>query len=590
MGESRLRRARDFFVELRRRKVYRVALIYLVAAAGTLELVDVIVPSTRLPGWADELLLALAILGFPLAVVLAWAFEVTPEGVRRATEAESAPAEPPLPATTARQETGRPGGPGLAGPEAGPELDVRAVAILPFDNLSGTEEAAPLVAGLHDDLLTALSKVAGLTVISRTSVRGYRDTEKPVRQIARELHVGTLVEGGVQSAGGRMRLNVQLIDARRDVHRWAETYDEELSTRNIFEIQTDLTKRIVESLEAELTASERERVEGPATGDLEAYRLYARGRTWLDQRTEDGLREAVDRFERAIERDAAYALAWAGLAEALLLFRWYDYEIPTGAPDPATAAGKALELDPELGEAHTSLGILHASEQDGPAARRELERALDLGPGDSEALIWLSWLHLVLGRPAEALPPAERALRLDPLSPVVRVFAAEALLVAGEQERALGEARRAREIQPDWGLPHFMEGLALHHLGRFSEAVTVLRATLALVPPVGQPSHSQLWAALALALAASGDASGARQRLARIEELSGDRADAVAAGLARAALGEVDEAFEAFARVERWGPLETEIFRYLFPDALGPLRDDPRRSTVLREVERSWGL
>ncbi|MDX1579628.1 MAG: hypothetical protein R3266_14175, partial [Gemmatimonadota bacterium] len=378
--DDRLRRAGDFFVELKRRKVYHVAVIYLVAAAGALELVDVIVPSTRLPDWADELLLALAILGFPLASVMAWAFDITSEGVRRTGAGEEPARDSTVAASDPAPSTAKEADPEIQSEPEPLQLDPRSIAVLPFENLSRTEEAEPLAAGLHDDLLTALSKISGLTVISRTSVRSYRDTEKTVPRIARELSVGTLVEGGVQSAGGRLRLNVQLIDARTDTHRWAETYDEELSARNIFEIQSELTRHIVESLEMELAERESDRFDGPATGDLEAYRLYAQGRTWLEQRTEEGLRRALDYFERSLERDPDYALAWAGRAEALVLVRWYEYESRDDDDDPERAARKALELDPELGEGYTSLGIFHAAEQAGPSAKSALERAIELRP------------------------------------------------------------------------------------------------------------------------------------------------------------------------------------------------------------------
>lgn len=602
-----------FLRELKRRKVYRVAVTYIIVAAGSIELVDILVPTTRLPPWSDELFLGLAVLGFPLAVVLAWAWDVTPEGVRRTayrvpeeeatgpdggtaggadsgtapgddtypTAAESAP-EAPVPPDAATS-----GPPTDSREPELPALDVLAVAVLPFDNLSGTEEAEPFAAGLHDDLLTELSRLSALTVISRTSLMAYRDTEKTVREIARELGAGTVVEGGVQQAGRRVRLRVQLIDARTDAHRWAERYDRELTPENIFEIQTELAREIAGILRAELTPEEKRRIgrRRAPTRDLEAYRLHVEGREGLNQRTEADIHRAIRLFREAVARDPSYAPAWAGLAEGALLLRFYDYTVPEHAPDPEVAAERAIELDPDDAEAHASLGILHSLRREGPAALRELRRAVELRPSYGDAHAWLGWVHLMTGQPREALGPARRAAELDPVAPAARVYLAEALLADGKGREALREATRARRIQPEYGLGHFMRGLALHHLECPADAVEALEEALSLARPGGSPSRAEVRAALAATLATAGDRSGARQHLAALERA----ADPFSLGLARAALGEEDAAFEAFRRVREWGSFETEHLRYFFPRALGPLRQDPRWEALIRDVDGQWG-
>lgn len=596
-----LEAVRRFLGELKRRKVYRVAIAYVVVAAGSIELVDLLVPSTRLPAWSSELFIALAALGFPLAIVLAWAFEVTPEGIVRTSEraaggksaakgAQASTAHGESPAAAAAPGEGAEA---AAAPRGGPEgeaaeLDVRSVAVLPFQNLSGTEEAAPFAAGLHDDLLTELSRLSALTVISRTSLMAYRATDKSAPQIGRELGVGTIVEGAVQQAGRRVRLRVQLIDVRTDAHRWAERYDRELTTENIFEIQTELAREIAEVLRAELTPEERKRFEGArvSTRDLEAYRLHAEGRRGLDQRTEEGIARAIDRFRRATDRDPDYAPAWAGLAEAVLLLRFYDYPAPEDVPDPRVAAERALELDPADAEAHASLGILHSLRQDGPAALRALRRAVELRPSHAEAHAWLGWVRLMVGSPRTASATAVRAVEIDPLAPAARAYLAEIRLAEGEAEQALREATRAHEIQPEYALACFMKGLALHHLERWTDAEQAFADALRLARPRGTPSRAEVRAALAANRAAAGDVSGAREELVRLEEA----ADPFSLGLARAAVGEVDGAFEAFGRVREWGSFETEHLRYFFPTALGPLRGDPRYEALIREVNRHWGV
>lgn len=584
-----IRPLRDFFADLKRRKVYRAAVVYVLLAAGIIELSDILAPVLGLPDRTLEFVFAAAVIGLPVVLILAWLFDLTPGGLERTAEPEQgveAPASLVEPGHGAQGDAPR-----VIAPE---EPDPRSLAVLPFENLSGTDEVASLASGLHGDLLTALSKVPGLTVISRRSVMAYRDTPKGPRAIARELNVGTLLEGAVQSAAGRVRLNVQLIDARQEANRWAEHYDRQLSPENIFQIQSDLSTRIVESLHAELGISAPVAPVAPAarppTADLEAYRLYSQGKTWLDQRTEEGLGRATGFFQEAIARDPGYALPWAGLAEALALLQWYDFPVPDGAPDSHSTALRAVELNPRLAEAHTSLAILHSFRHDAGAALDALRRAVELGPGFAEAHLWISWTFLVAGEPEPALAAAGRALELDPLSPVVQVFAAEAFLANDDPERALQHARRARDLQPAFGLAHFMTALGLHHLDRPDEAVAALEGILERVPPGGSPRHTEIRAVLAASHAAAGRHDQARLELDRILEASDALADPFAAGLAHAALGQTDAAFEAFARVDPWRPLATEQVRYFFPKILAPLRKDSRFQDVLRRVDRGWNL
>jgi TolB-like protein/Flp pilus assembly protein TadD len=466
-------------------------------------------------------------------------------------------------------------------------LDPHTVAVLPFGTL-GSDDTDAFSAGLHEDLLTELSRVSALTVISRTSAAAYKGSGKSITEIGRELGAGTVIEGTVQRAGGRVRLNVQVIDARRDVHRWAERYDRELTAANVFDLQSELVAKITDAIRAELTPREEARLGRRPTDDLEAYRLYLEGRAQLVQRTQGGMRHALDSFRAAVDRDPDYAPAWAGLSEAVALLEWYHYPVPDGAPDAEDVAQQAVRLDPELAEAHMSLGIVLSIRRDGPTMLQELERAVELQPSHAEALIWLAWFYLLVGRPADALEPTERATALNPLAPAVRVFRAEALLANGEPEQALEEASRAREIQPDYALAHFMEGLVLHHLHRHEEAEAAFRITSGLALPLGSPRQAEVQAALALTRMAGGDRAGAEERLAQVEEEA--PGDPFWTGLVLAALEEEEEAFAAFARIQSWGWFETESVRYFFPNELGPLREDPRYGGLLRDADRSWGV
>lgn len=507
------------------------------------------------------------------------------KGVREREESSGPAASPPR---RALDPLGH-GLPGSTWSEAdlkpGP-LPIRSVAVLPFENLSGAPDAEPFALGLHDDLLTELSRISALSVIARTSVLRYRGAAKIVPEIARELGVGTVVQGGVQSVGGRLRLNVQVIDGESGTHRWAERYNRQLSAQSIFDLQGELSREIAQALRAELTAGEQERRAGrERTEDLEAYRLCAQGRALLDQRTPRAMYRSVDYFQRAIERDPGYALAWSGLADALSILEFYNHAPPPSAPGPLQAALRAVELGPDLGQAHASLGIIRSIRRQGQAALVELEKAIELAPSHAEAHAWLGWVHLLRGCPSEALAAERRAVELDPLAPAFRAYLAEAHLANGEPREALREAVRAREIQPEYGLVHFMEGLILYHLRYLPEAESALERALGLVPPRGTPSHAEIHAVLAVIHVITGDRAAARARLARIDGAT----HPFSRGLVLAALGDVDGAFSAFEQIREPDSFSADHFRYFFPEVLGPIRADPRYYRVRRDMARVWG-
>ena len=577
-------RLRGFLAEMKRRKIYQVTAVYAVVAVGGLELLSVVVPATTLPTWADSFFIGVTIAALPLVLVLAWVFDITPEGVQKTGDdvVESGSVQTgATKATEAKVDPSpTPPSPPAAAEEDDPTLDPNVVAVLPFGNLSGAPEADPFAAGLHDDLLTELSRVSALTVISRTSVQGYRDTTKSIRAIAREIGAGTIVEGGIQKAGNRVRLNVQLIDARTDVHRWAERYDRELTAENIFDLQSELAASIMVALHARLTSEEKARVHLPPTDDLEAYRLAAMGRTVAVDRSEESLREAVGHFERAIERDPSFAEAWADLALALVALMDYRHsDARTLASRADAACRRAVELDPELAEAHAAVGCFRSFHRDGPGALRAHARAIALRPGYAGAHQWTSWVSLLVGNPHDAVDAGHRGTRLDPLDPEARGNLALAQLAVGEAELALAEARRASERHPTFEYARWVEALALYTLDRSGEASTIMRS-------LGE-RWARFWPETSVALdeVAAGDVSGARERVDQLE-----RSGAwYHAGLVHAALGDVDAALEAIGRAQPLAWDETLHIRYFHQTPLPVLRRHPSFADVIREVDRSWG-
>ncbi|TVR19741.1 MAG: hypothetical protein EA391_00180 [Balneolaceae bacterium] len=464
------------------------------------------------------------------------------------------------------------------------EFDIKTIAILPFEELGKHEETSSFAGGLHNDLLTRLSSVSSLNVISRTSVLQFRNTSKPIPRIAGELGAGTVVEGSIQFRSGRMRLNIQLIDVNKDSHLWAETYDREFTAEHFFDIQSELAGKITGSLRAELTSFERDLVDKKPTKNLDAYLLYTQGRSHLSQRTEQSILKSHALFREALKKDPEYANAWAGLAESLVLLEWYNYASADEESDPLDAIQKALKFNPVLGEAYCSLGIYHSYHQNGPDAVQAFEKSIELQPGYSEAYNWLGWIRMILGDAAGGIKPAERAARLDPLSPYTRIFLGVIYLANGLYEEALEESKSARIIRPEFSLSLFVEGLSLYHLGKYSEAEFILNQTLELVVPKGSPVNSEVWAVLALAKIAQGEKKEANSLL---EELKNSK-DYFCAGLVESAMGNHDEAFSLFEKVDKFSYITTPMCRYYFPGVLSPVRDDSRYKSLIVQVDNSW--
>ena len=409
---------RLFLGELKRRRVYRVAAVYAVVAFVVWQAAEIAFPALNLPDWTLTFVVAVTLLGFPIALVLAWAFDITPHGVKR-TESLAGGRGTRMSAAAGLALLVIALGVGwyvLRG--TGSEPDRKSIAVLPLDNLSGDEGTEPFVAGIHDDILTHLYKIADLKVISRTSVMEYRDTRKNLRQIADELGVATVLEGGVQRAGDRVRINVQLIDARTDEHIWAEDYDRELTTENIFAVQSDVALQVAAALRSVLSPAEQAQIESRPTQNLEAYELYLRGNDY-DRQSEElqGQLTAVGLWRRSIELDPTFALPYAKLvgAHCLLHFGLVDRS-EDHVGQAAAAAARLRELAPDLGETHLALGFYYYQcLGDYDRALDEFTRALAIQPNNSKVYSGLAGVYRRQGRWDEAIQGWAKASELDPL-------------------------------------------------------------------------------------------------------------------------------------------------------------------------------
>lgn len=452
-------------------------------------------------------------------------------------------------------------------------LGDRSIAVLPFQPL-GESTSRAVADGLHGDLLTRLSGVSGLRVISGTSVERYRNSELSTRRIAGELGVKWILEGGVQAAGGEIRVNAQLVDARTDTHAWAESYRRELTAEDLFDLQAEVTRRIARALEAEIGPAERRLVEGRPTRDLEAFRLFVQGQEALRRRTDASMERSIELFRRAVARDSGYARAWAGLAEAHVHRSWYGFASDEEAVEGALAAARrAVELAPELAEAQVALGEVYMLQHRGPEAVRALERGGSSG--------WLGWMYATLGQLARGVSLVENRVRLNPHAPAVQATMAAMALMAGRpHEDVLDHAREARRLSSGYPWPRLIQGQVLILQGRTGSAISALQQGLEYASPRAQPRH-RAW--LSMAHARGDDTARARELLTRIEADGHPYAE----GVAHVGLGRLDDAFAAFGEAE-WNSLQTPNLRY--HPALEPLREDPRYGALIERVNRIWGL
>jgi len=471
-----------FFAELKRRRVFRVAAVYGATAFVVVQVADVLQEALHLPEAFLTGVTVAALLGFPLAVVLAWAFDRTPQGVVRTAAATtqeiqqivSQPASRRWPsgllalvgiaalAASAWLTLGRePAGGAIAvdgnatantaAASADATRPARAsIAVLPFANLSGDDETQPFADGLQDDLLTQLAKIGALTVISRTSVQEYRNTTKNVREIASELGVATVLEGGVQRAGERYRINVQLIDAATDAHLWADQYSGELTTANIFDVQTDIATSIAGALQANLTAGERESLERLPTGSLEAYQYYQQARELRRGYAEGDLRTADRLASQAVELDPDFMEAWALKAVIASEIYWFYYDRSDSIVSAADELSRrALHLAPGLAEGHWARGhYYYRTQLDYDRATAEVERALESRPGEADFVALSGDILRRKGDMREAVARYERVVELAPRDPNAHVMVCETRGLLRQYEEATPSCERAIELQP----------------------------------------------------------------------------------------------------------------------------------------------
>ena len=479
----------SLFKELKRRNVFKVAIAYAITTWVLLQLADTLTQILELPDWAPKLILLLLIIGFVPALILAWAFELTPEGIKLEKEVQREKSITPktgrkldyviivslglslgyfiwesrFEQKTAEIESAR-NEVVAEVPEIEivvPEIDLNSldidknsIAVLPFANRSADAEDIYFTDGIHDDLLTQLSRIEAFSVISRTSVMEYRGTTKNLRQIAAELNVANVMEGSVQRAGDRVRINVQLIDAFTDEHMWAEIYDRELTTNNLFDIQTEIAKAIASALKATLTDSELADVGDVPTENVAAYDLFLQARRFAQNETMSDYRTAIDLYKESLALDPNFKFAWIGLARAHMTNYWVYGGNPADRDLAFAAIEKARAIDPDFAELYVAEGFYwYWGALDYERALYKLDKAIEMMPGNDEAYMWRGWVSRRAGLWEQAVQSMQEALKLNPRVHFNWHEYALTLMYLHRYDEANRAVKQARVIDPDsfWG-------------------------------------------------------------------------------------------------------------------------------------------
>jgi len=584
---------KKLLVEFKRRNVYKVAVAYAVMGWLLIQIATQTFPFLEIPNWAIRLVIMLVAIGFPIALILAWAFELTPEGIRRAETVTGATAAKSahrawiyvvmvagilsigvffLGRYTALRTSSSPESAKAAAPSP------KSVAVLPFANLSRDPDNAYFAAGIQDEIITRLAKIGELKVVSCLSTQRFKSSPDDLPAIAKELGVANVLQGSVQRSPDAVRVNVQLVGAETDTHLWADTFDRKLT--DVFQIESDIAKTIAEKLQAKLTGSEERAISMQPTADVEAHQLYLKGRYLWNRRTAENLEKALNYFQQAADKDPNYALAYSGIADTCALFSVYGAGAPQEyLPRAKAAAEKAVELDDSLAEAHASLGLVYHSYFRSAESAREFDRSIQLDPNYATAHHWYGRLTLVMqGKLDHALVEVKRAYELDPVSPIIHTDVGAVYLMARRYDEAIEQLRGTVQMDPEFYWAHRFLGMALDLKGDTTGALAEFTKAFQLNDDpagLGFIGHAQ---------ARMGHEKEARARLDQMNDAAKRRYVApYAFALIHLALGDKDQALDWLEKAAQERGLT--YFNFIKVDPfLDPLRGDPRFEAVMQKV------
>jgi TolB-like protein/Tfp pilus assembly protein PilF len=580
----------SFIKELKRRNVIRVAIAYAIAAWLLIEISATTFPMLRLPEWTATFVTVLLMIGLPVALIFAWAFELTPEGLKREKDVDRS--------RSITHSTGRKLDFVIIGAMAAALLyfavnhdwngkqgriapgEITSIVVLPLDNLMNDPQQDYFVDGMHDALITELTRIRALKVISRTSAVRYRNTEMSVPEIAIELGVDAIVEGSVLRAGNTVRVTAQLIEARSDRHLWADNFDRELS--DILALHSDLARAIVDEIRVAVTPEEESRFANTRSVNPEVYELYLRGRFLCGNGTPEEMANAIQYLQQAIARDPGYAPAHAELASCYTDNSYLEYLRPLEVyPKAKVAAIRAVEIDDQLAEAHSAVGsVAYQFEWDFLEAENAFKRAIDLNPSNLRTLIYYAWMLGETGRFEEAMVPARRAQELDPLSAMANIAVAEIYYLSRNYDEAIKEYSKNLDFSPNDPLVNYFLAWPYEQKGMFEKATALLEKAVMLSN--GAPVYL---AALGHTHALAGRRDEALKILEQLEGLSGPIPPSpFHIALVHVGLGNDDSAFQWLEEAYRQRALQLIYLK------VGPKFDRLRKDTRFTDLLRRLGM
>ena len=573
----------SFLTELKRRNVYKVAVAYAVIGWLLVQIATQVFPFFEIPNWAVRLVVLLLIIGFPIALIIAWAFEATPEGIKRTEAADAAGQRSRGGAWIYIILIGAALSVGLffvgrytaghATPrhsEAATAISNKSIAVLPLLNESGDPKDEYFSDGLSEELIAALAQISGLKVIGRSSSFRFKDRKEEPKTIGEKLGVTTLLEGTVRKQGDRVRIVAELVNVADGIELWTRTFDREL--KDIFAVQEEIARAVAESLKVTLLGSQ-DKSSQMATNSVEAHNAYLQAHFHFQRRNVEDYRKAITYFDRAIELDPDYALAYAERSETWTIIGDLTGQRPTAYPKARSDAEKAVAIAPALAEAHAALGWVRAfAEWKFAEGLSELQSAKELSPANPTANDLLARVIVYWGRIEDAERQARQAVELDPLSAVTQFSLGRVLFYAGKLDEADAAGRKMAELQPAAASSHRWQVLVAVQRG---DGETALREAQ-LEPDAGFRPFE-----LALAQYVRGDRKAADAALA---DLVANSRDSLAYQIAEvyAVRHEVDKAFEwlqiAFDNHDGGIP------SLLVDPLLRSLRDDPRYKNLLAKL------
>ena len=583
----------NFFAELKRRNVYKVAVAYAIVGWLVMQIAATVVPALHLSDAITSAVVLLTLLGFPIALVLAWAFELTPEGIKRTEDV--------APNESFTRRTGRKltavmivvavvasalfawqflqpkTAPVAAGTGPRTEIPEKSIAVLPFENATHNADTEYLSDGISEALINSLSELPQLKIIARSTAFRYKGKQIDPQSVGRDLKVQTVLMGVVRQLGDRLNVQVDLVDAVTGSQLWGQEYERKLV--DVLAVKQALVREVTEKLRLKLTGEQQQRLTQRDTTNPEAYQFYLRGRYYWNKRTAENLTKAMEQFQQAADKDPNYALAYVGLSDSYVLLENYaGTPANETLPKAKAFAERALQLDNSLAEAHTSLGYVYNGLWRWEEAEQEFKRAIELNPNYPNAHHWYSLCLLDLGRIAEAKAEIKRAHELDPLSLIIGTTVTYAYLAEGDAKFAGAQSKKVVELDPNFSRGHEYLGLAYLKEARYSEAIVELQKAVELSGRERWPLRD-----LGYGYAISGKRTEAE---AIIKELVGKYENGRALGQDLAAvyagLGEKDQ---AFAWLEKDFQTRSGLLGWTrWTPAFESLRSDPRYTDLLRRM------